>query len=140
MGLENSRELRLGQEILRHGQRDLEEGQEELLRLVRKLLPYEGDVGTAKGVVELGESVGVTSSLTVKDYGDGDDAVMWRDSHRRALTEGDTSRDLEMYQAPLHDALRSLETRMHTDRRTVLQAPPVSIEEIAELTLSFPPP
>jgi len=137
LGLENSRELRHGQEILQHGQHDLKQGQDELLRLVGQLLPPKVPVETLEAVAQSVDSFGMSSSF-ITDYGDEDDPAVWRDFRRKAIAEGVTSRDLEMYQAPLHDLLRSLSTKRHKDRKPVLQAPSISFDETPELAPRTP--
>jgi hypothetical protein len=132
LGLENSRELRHGQEVLQHGQHDLKQGQDELLRLVSQLLPPKVPMETLEAVAQSVDSLGMSSSL-ITDYGDDDDPAVWRDFRRKAIAEGVTSRDLEMYQAPLHDLLRSLSARRREDRWPVLQAPSISFDETVEL-------
>lgn len=137
LGLENSRELRHGQEALQHGQHDLKQGQDELLRLVSRLLPPKVPVETLEAVAQSVDSLGMSSSFTT-DYGDEDDPAVWRDFRRKAIAEGVTSRDLELYQAPLHDLLRSLSTKRHRDRKPALQAPSISFDETLELTPRMP--
>lgn len=132
LGLENSREIRHGQEVLQHGQHDLKQGQDELLRLVSQLLSPKVPVETLEAVAQSVDTLGMSSSF-VTDYGDEDDPAVWRDFRCKAIAEGVTSRDLEMYEAPLHDLLRSLGTRRHKDRWPVLQAPAISFDETVEL-------
>lgn len=132
LGLENSRELRHGQEALQHGQHDLKQGQDELLRLVSQLLPPKVPVETLEAVAQSVDSLNMSASFTT-DYGDDDDPNVWRDFRRKAIAEGVTSRDLEQYQAPLHDLLRSLSAKRHKDRWPVLQPPSISFDESAEM-------
>jgi hypothetical protein len=136
LGLENSRELRHGQEVLQHGQHDLKQGQDELLRLVSQLLPPKVPVETLEAVAQSVDSLGMSSSFTT-DYGDEDDPNVWRDFRRKAIAEGVTSRDLDLYETPLHDLLRSLSARRHKDRWPVLQAPSISFDETAEIPDDF---
>lgn len=132
LGLENSREIRHGQDVLQHGQHDLKQGQDELLRLVSQLLPPKVPAETLEAVAQSVDSLGMSSSFTT-DYGDEDDPNVWRDFRRKAIAEGVTSRDLETYQAPLHDLLRSLSSRRREDRWPVLQAPSISFHKTAEM-------
>ena len=133
LGLENSRELRHGQEALQIGQHDLKQGQDELLRLVSQLLPPKVPVKTLEAVAQSVDSFGVSSSSCAVDYGAEDDPAMWREFRLKALAEGVTSRDLEAYQEPLHHVLRSLSARRQKGRRPVLLAPAVSFDETVEL-------
>jgi hypothetical protein len=133
LGLENSREIRHGQEVLQHGQHDLKQGQDELLRLVSQLLPPKVPVETLEAVAQSVDSFGMSSSFTT-DYGEKDDPAVWRDFRRKAIAEGVTSRDLELYETPLHDLLRSLSARRHKDRWPVFQTPSISFDGTAELT------
>ncbi|KAM0710776.1 hypothetical protein Q7P35_001514 [Cladosporium inversicolor] len=132
LGLENSRQLRHGQEILQHGQHDLKQGQDELLRLVSQLLPPKVPVETVEAVAQSVDSFGMSLSF-VTDYSDEDDPAVWRDFRRKAIAEGVTSRDLETYEAPLHDLLRSLGTRRHKDRCPALHRPTISFDETVQL-------
>ena len=136
LGLEDGREIRHGQEVLQHGQRDLQRGQDELLRLVSQLLPPKVPVETIEAVAHSVDSFGMSSSF-MTDYGGDDDPAVWRDFRRRAIAEGLTSRDLEQYQAPLHELLRSLGTRQ-TDRRPALRPPSISFDRFAERTSDLP--
>jgi hypothetical protein len=136
LGLENGREIRHGQEVLKHGQHDLKRGQDELLRLVAQLLPPKVPAETIEAVAQSVDSFGMSSSI-MTDYGNDDDPAVWRDFRRRAIDEGVTSRDLELYQAPLHDILRSLGTR-HDDRRPALRPPSISFDKSAELPPDMP--
>ena len=133
LGLENSRELRHGQEVLQHGQHDLKQGQDGLLRLVSRLLPSKVPVETLEAVAQSVDSFGFSPSPCTIDYGDKDDPAVWRDFRLKALAEGVTSRDLEACQEPLHDVLRSLSARRLKDRKPLLQAPSISFDETVEL-------
>ena len=133
LGLENSRELRHGQELLQHGQHDLKQGQDELLRLVSQLLPPKVPVKTLEAVAQSVDPFGVSSSSITTDHGDEDDLAVWREFRRKAVVEGVTNRDLEVYQQPLHDALRSLSARRHRGRKSMLQTPSISLDETLEL-------
>lgn len=130
LGLESGREIQQGQISLQHGQQDLKQGQDELLRLVSRLLPPKVPIETIDAVVRSVDAAGMSSSF-MTDYGDDDDPTVWRDFRRKAIAEGVTSRDLEMYQAPLHDILRSLGTN-HKDQRRVLPVPRISWGESAD--------
>ena len=138
LGLENSRGLLHGQEVLQHGQHDLKQGQDELLRLVSQLLPPKVPAETLEAVAQSVESFGVSSSSSITDYGDEDDPAVWQDFRRRAIAESVTSRDLEAYQAPLHELLRSLSAGRQKDRRPVLSTPTISFDEALELPPRMP--
>lgn len=137
LGLENSREIRHGQEILQHGQHDLKQGQDELRRLVSQLLPPKVPVETLQAVAQSVDSFGMSSSF-LTNYGEDDDPAVWRDFRRKAIAQGVTSRGPEMYQAPLHDLLRSLGTRRHKDQLPMLQAPGISFDETIEMAPRMP--
>jgi hypothetical protein len=128
LSLENGRRIRQGQETLRQGQHDLRREQAELFRLVSQLLPPRVPIQTIEAVVDSVDSVGMSSSFTT-DYGDEDDPAVWRQFRRKAIAEGVTSRDLELYQAPLHDILRSVGAN-HRDRRRQPPNPRITFNEI----------
>ena len=136
LGLENGREIRHGQEVLQHGQHNLKQGQDELLRLMSQLLPPKVPMETIEAVAQSVDSLKMSSSF-MTDYGDDDDPAVWREFRRKAIAEGVTSRDLELYQVPLHDTLRSLGTR-HTSRRSVLQPPPITFNDVTDLAPDLP--
>jgi hypothetical protein len=98
---------------LQNGQSDLKQGQDELLRLISQLLPAKVHVETLEAVAQSVDSFGVSSSSYAMGYGDEDDPAVWRDFRLKALSEGVTSRDLEAYQEPLHNVLRSSSARRH---------------------------
>lgn len=138
LGLENSRELRHGQEVLQHGQHDLKQGQDELLRLVSQLLPPKVPMKTLEAVAQTVDPFGVSSSSITTDHDHEDDLAVWRDFPRKAVAEGLTNRDLEACQEPLHDTLRSFSARRHKDRKRMLQMPSISIDETLELVPRMP--
>lgn len=113
LGLEDGRKIQQGQETLRQGQQDLERGQAELLRLVSRLLPPKVSMETIEAVVDSVDPISMSSSFMTDR---GDDPRVWREFRRKAIAEGVTSRELEMYQAPLHDILRSVGAE-HRDRQ-----------------------
>lgn len=108
LGLQNDREIQ-------HSQQTLQRGQDELLRLVSQLLPPKVPQTTIEAVAESVDSVSMSSSF-MTDYED-DDPAVWRAFRRRAIAEGVTSRDLQLYQAPLHDILRTVAADRHRTRR-----------------------
>jgi hypothetical protein len=118
---------------LQNGQSDLKQGQDELLRLISQLLPAKVHVETLEAVAQSVDSFGVSSSSYAMGYGDEDDPAVWRDFRLKALSEGVTSRDLEAYQEPLHNVLRSSSARRQKDRLPALQAPAISFDETLEL-------
>jgi hypothetical protein len=128
LGLENGRKIRQGQETLRQGQHDLRRGQAALFRLVSQLLPTRVSMETIEAVIDSVDSVGMSSSF-MTDHGDDDDPAVWREFRRKAIAEGVTSRDLELYQAPLHDILRSVGAK-HRDRRRQPPNPHITFDEI----------
>jgi hypothetical protein len=130
LGLENGRNIQRGQETLRQGQHDLQRGQAELFRLVSQLLPPRVPMETIEAVVDSVDSVGMSSSF-MTDHGDEDDPAVWREFRRKAIAEGVTSRDLELYQAPLHDILRSVGAS-HRDRRRRPLNPRITFNEIED--------
>lgn len=136
LGLENGRKIQQGQETIRQGQQDLKRGQAELFRLVSQLLPPRVPLVTIEAVVDSVDSVGMSSSF-MTDYGDEDDPIVWRDFRRKAIAEGVTSRDLEQYQAPLHDILRSVGAK-HKDRWRVPPRPRKTFDEFEELPVNLP--
>jgi hypothetical protein len=130
LGLENGRKIQRGQETLRQGQHDLQQGQAELFRLVSRLLPARVPMETIEAVVDSVDSVGMSSSF-MTDYGNEDDPAVWREFRRKAIAEGVTSRDLELYQAPLHDILRSVGAK-HRDQRREPPNPRIMFNEIED--------
>jgi hypothetical protein len=117
LGLEDSRKIQERQETLQQGQRDLKRGQAELLRLVSRLLPPKVPMETIETVAHAVDCIGTSSSF-MTDYGDEEDPRVWREFRRKAIAEGVTSRELETYQAPLHDILRSVSARQRDRQRT----------------------
>ncbi|KAM0713632.1 hypothetical protein Q7P37_010594 [Cladosporium fusiforme] len=109
LGLESGRQLYHSQQTLQRGQQDLQRGQDRLLRLVEQLLPARVPAATLEAVAESVDSLGASESLMMlTDHGDEDDPEVWRKFRRKALSEGVTSRELEAYQAQLHDLLRAV--------------------------------
>lgn len=133
LGLENSRELRHGQEVLQHGQHDLKQGQDELLRLVSQLLLPKVPVKTLEPVAQSVDPFGVSSSSLATDHDDEDDLAVWGDFRRKAVVEGVTSRDLEACQEPLHDALWSWSLGRHRCGKQMLQTPSILFDDTLEL-------
>lgn len=131
LGLEDGREIHQGQETLRNGQQDLQRGQAEIFRLVSQLLPPRVPMKTIEAVVDSVDSAGMSSSF-MTDYGDEDDPMVWREFRRKAIAEGVTSRDLELYQAPLHDLLLSVGSK-HKDRWRTPSTPRITFDRTEEL-------
>jgi hypothetical protein len=109
LGLQNDREIQ-------DGQQNLQRGQDEILRLVSQLLPPKVPQTTIEAVAESVDSVSMSSSFMTEYSNEDDDPAVWRAFRRKAIAEGVTSRDLQLYQAPLHDILRTVAAGRHRGR------------------------
>jgi hypothetical protein len=110
LGLQNDREIQ-------HGQENLQRGQDEILRLVSQLLPSKVPQTTIEAVAESVDSVSMSSSFMTEYSNEDDDPAVWRAFRRKAIAEGVTSRDLQLYEAPIHDILRTVAADRHRGRR-----------------------
>lgn len=110
LGLQNDREIQ-------HGQQNLQRGQDEILRLVSQLLPPKVPQTTIEAVAESVDSVSMPSSFMTEYSNEDDDPAVWRAFRRKAIAEGVTSRDLQLYEAPIHDILRTVAADRHRGRR-----------------------
>lgn len=114
LGLENDRKLSAGQDAIRRNQRDLQEGQNEILRLVSEILPTKVPMATVEVVADTMESVSMSSSFT--EYGS-DDPEVWREFRRQAIAEGITSKELERYEPELLEVLHTVVQKRKKGRK-----------------------
>jgi hypothetical protein len=110
LGLQNDREIQ-------HGQENLQRGQDEILRIVSQLLPSKVPQTTIEAVAESVDSVSMSSSFMTEYSNEDDDPAVWQAFRRKAIAEGVTSRDLQLYEAPIHDILRTVAADRHRGRR-----------------------
>ena len=129
LALQNDREIQ-------HSQQNLQRGQDEILRLVSQLLPSKVSQTTIEAVAESVDSVSMSSSFMTEYSNEDDDPAVWRAFRRKAISEGVTSRDLQLYEAPIHDILRTVAAERHRDRQRGL--PSNSAEQASSATI--PPP
>jgi hypothetical protein len=131
LGLQNDREIQ-------HSQQNLQRGQDEILRLVSQLLPAKVPQTTIEAVAESVDSVSMSSSFMTEYSNEDDDPAVWRAFRRKAIAEGVTSRDLQLYEAPIHDILRTVAADRHRGRRQRLLS--YSAEQTRTDTFSSPNP
>jgi hypothetical protein len=131
LGLQNDREIQ-------HSQQNLQRGQDEILRLVSQLLPAKVPQTTIEAVAESVDSVSMSSSFMTEYSNEDDDPAVWRAFRRKAISEGVTSRDLQLYEAPIHDILRTVAAERHRGRRRRL--PSNSAEQARSAAISSPGP
>lgn len=130
LGLQNDREIL-------HSQQNLQRGQREILHLVSQLLLSKVPQTTIEAVAESVDSVSMSSSFMTDYSNEDDDPAVWRAFRRKAIAEGVTSRDLQLYQAPLHDILRTVAAERHRGRRW-RRRPSNSAEQARNATPSPP--
>lgn len=126
LGLQNDREIQ-------DGQQNLQRGQDEILRLVSQLLPSKVPQTTIEAVAESVDSVSMSSSFMTEYSNEDDDPAVWRAFRRKAISEGVTSRDLQLYEAPIHDILRTVAADRHRGRRR--RRPSSSVEQARNETI-----
>jgi hypothetical protein len=115
----------------------VQSGQDEIIQLVSQLLSSKVPQTTIEAAAESVDSVSMSSSFMAEYSVEDDDPAVWRAFSRKAITEGVTSRDLQLYQAPLHDILRTAASDRHRGRRRRLC--PSSSEEQARDVVPSPP-
>jgi hypothetical protein len=131
LGLQNDREIQ-------HSQQNLQRGQDEILRLVSQLLPSKVPQTTIEAVADSVDSVSMSSSFMTEYSNEDDDPAVWRAFRRKAIAEGVTSRDLQLYEAPIHDILRTVAADRHRGRQRRL--PSNSAEQASSATIHPPNP
>ena len=131
LGLQNDRKIQ-------HSQQNLQRGQDEILRLVSQLLPAKVPQTTIEAVAESVDSVSMSSSFMTEYSNEDDDPTVWRAFRRKAIAEGVTSRDLQLYEAPIHDILRTVAAERHRGRRRRL--PSNSAKQARSAATSSPGP